>query len=68
MYSQENIPTIILIKLLNSVHRPSGFWVPEQGIFWEPDSDTEDSNSESTDGSGSDSSGSDSSFDRLEDE
>jgi hypothetical protein len=54
MPSQENMPTIILIKLLNSVHRGSGFWVPEQGVFWEHDSSTEGSIEESTNGSSSD--------------
>ena len=40
----------------------------QQGIFWEPNSNTEDSNEESTGGSSSDSSGTGSTSDRLEDE
>ena len=50
------MPNTTLTKFLNSVHRGSGFWVPEQGIFWEPDSDTENSDDESTNGSDSDAS------------
>ena len=68
MSSQRNMKTIRLINFLDSVHRKSGFWVPEKGIFWEPDLNTEDSNEESTNGSRSDRSGSDRSSDRPEDE
>jgi hypothetical protein len=65
MPTQNNMLTIILIKSLNSVHRQSGFWVPEEGIFWERDSNMEDSDEESTDGSNSDSSSSGDSSDGL---
>ena len=68
MYSQDNMSAIILMKFLNSVHRRSGFWVPEQGIFWEADSDTEGSDEESTNGNGSNGSSSDDGSDRQEDE
>ena len=68
MSSQGNMKTIRLIKFLDSVHRKSGFWVPEKGIFWEPDSNTEDSDEESTNSSRSDGSGTDGSSDRPEDE
>jgi hypothetical protein len=68
MSSQENMLTIILIKSLNSMHRQSGLWVPEQGLFWERDLSTEDGDEESTDGSSFDDSGSNDSSSRLEDE
>jgi hypothetical protein len=68
MSLQENVLIIMLIRLINSMYRRSGDWVPERGIFWECDSETEggDSDEETTTGSCSDGNGSDNSSDGLE--